>query len=296
MGPLAFAWFRIGLGLYLVLRFVGLIPYAREVFSRDGTVPNAELNFTAGILPNPLDHWDQPWQVQAFLGGLALLSLLFAAGVQRRVIAVLLAYGAACLFNRNNLISNPSLPYVGSLLLLSATVPRGEPLALQEAPEGRWFCPRWTVRAAWILLALGYTFSGLDKVMTCPSWRSGEALRFVLELPLARPGGLRDLLLGLPPASLKVLTWGALAVEICFLPLCVWARSRPWAWLAATLLQLGILATLGFAELTCGMLLVHWFAFDPAWVGSLRSTWQTWVSPQSPRMNHTFWIRSSPTS
>ena len=158
---------------------------------------------------------------------------------------------------------------MGSLLLLSVTVPPGEGLSPLRPPVAPWFFPRWSARAAWVLLALGYTFSGLDKLWACPSWRSGQALGLVLELPLARPGALRDLLLSLPAPFLALATWGALATEILCLPLCLWGRTRPFAWLAATLLQVGILATLGFAELTCGMLLVHWFVFDPRWLALL---------------------------
>lgn len=273
----AFAWFRLGLGLYLLLRFLGLIPYAGELFSREGTIPDPGLNLTHGILPNPLTVWDQPWQVQVFLGALAAGALLFALGVQRRPLALALAYGAACLFDRNNLISNPSLPYVGSLLLLSATIPAREPWRLFGSPsDEEFYFPRWTLRTAWLLLALGYTFSGLDKLSSAPSWGSGEALRFVLELPLARPTTLRELLLSAPPELLRLATWGALAVEVLCLPLCLFRRGRLAAWVAATGLQIGILFTLGFAELTLGMLLVHWFVLLPGW----RAFWER--SPSSP--------------
>lgn len=277
-----FAWFRVALGLYLALRFLALIPYAGEVFGRGGAVPDPALNLSAGVLPNPLARWDQPWQVQAFLALLVGLALLLAAGVARRSAALALAYGAACLFDRNNLISNPSLAYVGALLLLSATIPRGEPLSLEPAPREPWFCPRWALIAAWVLLAAGYTFSGLDKLTTSPSWRSGDALRFVLELPLARPSGLNQLLLGLPEPCLRLLTWGALAVEVTCLPLCLRRETRPWAWLAATLLQLGILITIGFAELTLGMLLVHAFVYDPAW-GRALGAWLSRRARPRPR-------------
>ncbi len=223
---------------------------------------------------------------------LTALALLFAAGVARRPVALVLAYGAACLFNRNNLIANPSLPYLGALLLLSCTVPRGEGLSLTTPARDDWFCPTWTERAAWILLATGYTFSGLDKLSSSPSWRSGEALRLVLELPLARPGALRELLLSLPSSALRLLSWGALGLEALALPLWLNAKTRPWAWVALTALQLGILCTLGFAELTCGMLLVHWASFDPTW-GPLGARG---LARLYSRMNQIFWIRSSATS
>ena len=286
-----FAALRIALGLFLAQRFLFLIPYAGEVFGRDGTMADSDLNFTAGILPSPLDHWDQPWQVQLCLVSLVALSLLFAAGVARRPAALVLAYGAACLFNRNNLIANPSLPYLGALLLLSCTVPRGEGLSPTSPARDDWFCPTWTVRAVWILLACGYTFSGLDKLSSSPSWRSGDALRLVLELPLARPGTLRELLLSLPSPALRLLSWGALGLEVLALPLWLSAKTRPWTWAALTALQLGILCTLGFAELTCGMLLVHWATLDPTWCASAREGWASYS-----RMNQIFWIRSSATS
>jgi len=53
-----------------------------------------------------------------------------------------------------------------------------------------------------------------------------------LQNPLARATWLRDTLLVMPPVVLGLATWGALAVELTF-----------------------------------GMLMLHAFTFDPAWLG-----------------------------
>lgn len=262
-----FAVLRVLLGLYLAVRFARLLPYGAELFSREGVLPEASLNFTYGILPNPLERWDSPLAVQAFLLGLVVLSILFTLGWRRRTCALLLWYGSACLFNRDNLISNPSLPYVGLLLLLCVCIPPGEPWRLGDRAGDRdWFFPAWAFRAAWVLMAAGYTYSGLDKLITAPSWRDGTALTHVLNLPLARPGPARDIMLGLPGGLRQCLTWAAVGAEVAFLPLALHPRSRRVAWLALAGMHLSVMALISFAELSLGMLLLHAFTFDPEWV------------------------------
>jgi predicted DCC family thiol-disulfide oxidoreductase YuxK len=129
--------------------------------------------------------------------------------------------------------------------------------------------PESVFRAAWIVMAVGYTYSGLTKLAS-PSWLDGSALRHVLENPLARPGALRDLLLALPAPALGVLTWGTLALEIAFAPLSLAARARRWLWAAMLALHLGLIALVDFADLSLGMVMLHLFTFDPAWVPGRR--------------------------
>ena len=92
ISPYQFALFRIALGLYLALHFAHLVPYGAELFSREGIFPDPGLNFTFGILPNPLEHWDSPALVIGMLVVLTVLSLLFAAGIARRPVAIVLWY------------------------------------------------------------------------------------------------------------------------------------------------------------------------------------------------------------
>ena len=156
--------------------------------------------------------------------------MLLAAGWKRAWVAVALWFVWAALFNRNVLISNPSIPYVGMLLLLIALVPDGEPWrwrGKRVAPKD-WAMPA-VFFAAWFLMATGYTFSGLVKLQS-PSWVNGSAFAHLLNNPLARPGWCRDVALGLPDWVHAVMTWGALAAELSFLPLCLTRKGRAWAW------------------------------------------------------------------
>lgn len=265
ISPAQFRIFRALLGLYLAVHFARLIPYGRELFSREGLFPDPAANLTHGLFPNPLALWDKPGDVTLLLAALTGLSALFALGVARRPAAVLLWFGWAALFHRNNLISNPSIPYVGLLLLLTVLVPPKEGLRLGgKGDPGRWRFPASVYWTAWIVLAGGYTYSGLAKLGS-PSWLDGSALEHVLRNPLARPNAVRELLLALPGPGLAVLTWGALAAEILALPLSLTRRTRLVSWSSLVALQLGILSVVSFADLTAGMLLAHLFVLDPSW-------------------------------
>jgi hypothetical protein len=180
-------------------------------------------------------------------------------------------YGWACLFNRNVLISNPSIPYVGLVLLLTALVPAREPLRLfgRTPQPAAFYMPGAVYWSAWLLMAVGYTFSGVVK-LSSPSWVDGTAFWHILQNPLARDGFVRDAVLGWPAWILHVLTWVPLALEIAFLPLALWQRSRPWAWLAMIGLHIGIMGLVSFADLSAGMIMLHLFTFDPRWISMFR--------------------------
>ena len=88
----------------------------------------------------------------------------------------------------------------------------------------------------------------------------------VLENPLARPGWLGALLLGLPEPVLRAATYGVLLLELLYAPLSLSRRLRPVLWVSLVSMHVGILWLVDFADLTLGMLLVHAYTFDPAWL------------------------------
>jgi hypothetical protein len=264
--PYQFSAFRIILGIYLVIHFVSLMPYAAEVWSNVGLLPDARLNITHGYFPSVLNVHDSPGFVQVFLGLLAVCAMLFLLGIQRQAVSLLLWYGWVCLFDRNNLILNPGIPIIGWLLLCCAVVPGGEPLSL--SPKGRedWRFPSLLFIGAWIIMSVGYSISGFDKFRS-PSWRDGTAIIHLLNNPLARDWWLRTTILSLPQAVLHIMTWGVLFLEMAFLPFAIWSKSRKWIWLLMIFMHLGILLIVDFADLTIGVLMIHWFTFDSRWLG-----------------------------
>ncbi len=272
-----YSLFRFVFGLYLALHFAQLVPWGAELFSSEGMLPDGSLSPFLHLFPNLFLLNDSPMFVQGALLSGVLLAALFAIGWYDRPAAVLLWLLWASLFGRNPLISNPGLPYVGLLLLLHAGLPSGSrgPYGAWSArnrvdPAGEWALPSDLQSVAWILMALGYSYSGWTK-LSSPSWLDGSAVREVLENPLARPGLLRDSLLALPDVLLQLVTWGALAFELGFCVLALSRRLRPLAWGAMLAMHVSLIVLLDFADLSLGMVLLHLFTFDPAWIRPRRA-------------------------
>lgn len=261
--------FRALLGAYLFVHFAQLVPWGAEVFSRGGVLPEASASPLLRLFPNVLALCDAPIFVTALLLAAAGLSLLLAIGWRDRIAAVLLWYVWACLFGRNPLIGNPGLPYIGLLLLVHACLP-GAPYGSwerrgQNDPGADWRMPQELYAVVWILMALGYSYSGYTKLVS-PSWVNGTAFIHVLNNPLARPGIVRDVLLWLPPMFLQAATWGALVAELSFAPLILCRRLRPWLWGGMLAMHLGLILLIDFADLSLGMVMLHLFTFDPGWL------------------------------
>jgi predicted DCC family thiol-disulfide oxidoreductase YuxK len=266
--------FRIVFGAYLCVHFLSLAPWGPELFSSHGMLPDASSSPLAFAFPNVLTAFDAPAFVTAVLLLAAGASVLFAAGWYDRAAAVLIWYVWACLLGRNPLILNPGIPYVGWLLLAHAILP-GAPYGSVAArgrpdPGGTWRMPAMIFAGAWILLSVGYTYSGVTKLVS-PSWLDGTAVVHVLENPLARPGPLRAAILSLPDGVLRLATWAALALELFFAPMALSRRLRPWIWTMALAMHLGLIALIDFADLSLGMVMLHLFTFDPGWVPALKA-------------------------
>lgn len=231
---------RIALGLYLAARLAGLVPF--------------------GFAPS--------WFGAALL--LAVTASLFlAVGLHDRAAAVIACCLGTWLVSRHPLLSNPGLPYLGFLLVAHACLPKGPYGSLaargRNDPGGGWRFPPAVFAVAWVLLAVGHSYGGLTKLAS-PSWTDGSALARVLDNPLPRPGFIHDLVARMPDLLLRVGTWGVLLFELLFAPLALLRRARPWLWLTSLSLHLPLILLIDFADRSLGMVLLHLFTFDPAWV------------------------------
>jgi len=266
----AFAAFRIGFGVLQLAVLLPLWPHAPELFSEAG-LPGRLVGDPGWLgKANPLRALPTPAMAQAVVGAMALCAAAVATGSLRRTAALGLWIGWVWLHDRNAAIVNPSLAYVGWLCLALAVAPPGEPgRPLARTPDRPgWALPLPLFRVAWILLACGYTISGIDKLGS-PSWQDGSAIRHVLDLPYARDTALRSAIQGAPWLT-EVLSRTALATELLFAPLALFRLTRPLVWLAAVGMHGAILVLLDFAPLTLGMLAIHAFTFDARWLSRWR--------------------------
>lgn len=264
-----YSLYRAALGSYLAVHLASLLPYGAEIFSDRGVLPSAALSPLAGWFPNIFAVAGAPWIVAAALCLGVAAALAFAAGWKDRWAAAALWYVWACLLGRNPLIANPSIPYVGWLLLAHLFVPPA-PYGSWDArrrgdPGGGWSLPQPLFAAAWAVMAISYSYSGLTKLQS-PSWFDGTAFSYVLGNPLMRDHAAAVFMMSLPVWILKSLTWGALSAELFFAPLALSARLRPFLWAGMLAMHLSLIGLVDFADLSLGMVMFHLFTFDPAWV------------------------------
>jgi predicted DCC family thiol-disulfide oxidoreductase YuxK len=268
-----YSLYRAVFGGYLFVHYCSLVVWGPELFSSAGVLPNPWTSPLARLFPNILVFWDSPGSVQFVLILAAGMSVLFAIGLWDRVAAVTLWYVSTCLVDRNPLITNPALPFLGWLLLAHALLPKTPYLSLsvrdRDDAVDRWRMPPELYAAAWLLMAVGYTYSGLNKLGS-PSWLDGSALTRILASPLARPGLLHVAMLHVPTGFLRCASWSALALEIGFAPLSLVRRARPWIWSGMCALHLSLFLLVAFPDLTAGMLILHIFTFEPSWLPAMQ--------------------------
>lgn len=262
-----FALVRIGLGLYSAVFSARLLPYAGELFAAGGLSENQWRGFMMfrEVFPNILDLASTPGAAQLFLLLHLVAALALAAGCARRVTAIVVWYGFACMVHRNMAVMNPAIAFIGWVCLASTLIPRGEGWSWKEVrPLPNWYFPRSLWRGAWMILALGYSVSGYAK-LDSPTWVDGSALALVVDMPHAARHPLADLVRNLPAWLMQLATWIALAGELLFAPLSVHWSSRSIAWSIMTIMHVALLVLMNFREISVAMLLVHAFTFDARW-------------------------------
>lgn len=241
--------FNTILGSYLTCHFAFLLQDTTELFSNNGMISNATKLETYNLVPNILFYYDNPFHVKLFVISLLISSLFLTFNKFTTIASLWTYYGWVCLFTRNYFISNPSLPYIGWLLL---SIPLTNKYTKKDLYYG-----------AWAIMALSYSVSGLHKLGS-KSWLNGSALYYILTSPLANNNYIVNTLLQYPDL-LKLMTWTSLFAEISFGFLGIFYHMRKYYWTFFMMFHIGILCTINFADLTFGVLMIHIYTFNKDW-------------------------------
>ncbi len=252
---------RAVVGGFLAIRFATWLPHAEDLFGPEGTVSSAGLNpFPIPALTPMLDAvFAAP---SLIVGALLVLSLVHASGRLPRASALLLFVGMALCFHRNQLILNPSMPFLAWWMLSHAVMPR------EDGADREPFWRRYR-DVTWWITGLAYTYSGVTKLMS-PSWQRGQAGALIMGSPLGRDHLLVQTLERWPQL-LTAGTYAMLWVELAMLPLALCRRTRPYALVALIGLHLSLLATVNIADITVGMLVFHVTQLEAGWFGRSRA-------------------------
>ena len=256
-------------GATLFVHFAQLLFFGAELQSTVGPISGITASPLHRLFPDILFVWDSPTALTTLIVFGAAASFALLIGCRDRIASLVLWYVWACLFVRTPLIANPSLPIVGLLLLVHAALP-ARPFGSWDArgrldPDSGWRMPSGIYTTVWLVMALGYSYSGATKLLS-PSWIDGSALAYILDNSIIRPAFLQEILSSMPSPLIRVAAWGVLTVELLFAPLALSRRVRPWLWLTLLGMHLGLMSLVEFSDLSMGMVLLHLFAFDPAWV------------------------------
>ena len=256
-------------GATLLVHFIQLLVFGEELPSTAGPLADVTANPLHQLFPELFFVWDSPAAVATLIAFGAAASFALLIGCRDRIASLVLWYVWACLFVRTPLIAHPSLPIVGLLLLVHAALP-ARPFGSWDArgrldPDSGWRMPSGIYTTAWIVMALGYSYSGATKLLS-PSWIDGSALAYILDNSIIRPAFLQETLSSMPSPLIRIAAWGVLTVELLFAPLALSRRVRPWLWLTLLGMHIGLMSLVEFSDLSMGMVLLHFFTFDPAWV------------------------------
>src|SRR5262245_55934633 len=200
----------------------------------------------------PADVSSMPRLAILVVGWLAAAALV--VGWRDRVAALLLAVGWFASIGRN-LVDGDSGPVLVAFVLLAHACTPPAPFLSWAArgrvdPDGGWRMPPPLFAAAWLLLTLDYAASGVTR-LTNSVWRSGVILGHTFALG--------------PPIS-TLLVWGVPALELAFVPLALFSRTRALAWCALFLVALTRLALGHGPQTKVGLVLLHGFTFDSDWL------------------------------
>ncbi len=232
-------------GLYLLYYTIHVWPYAVEIFSDEGVLPNFQKNWTFGYFPNYLYVWDSSLAIHFTFAFRFICAILIIFRIRLFECGLLSWYFWACLYNRNNMIEDPSVPYVGWMCIA---------LALFSKKS---LCPYISL-TGWGLMILGSFYNAISK-FSSPSWIDGQAIALIFQLPIAYSHSK----FLLPFAS--VLTYLAIASQLVGPILCLFYKTRFWGWAIITSMHIFILVTLDITQVSLAMLLFQLFFWRPTW-------------------------------
>ena len=246
-----FVIWRAIFGAYLLIYFIKIFPHAMLVFNKDlfGSYSNKFFLYT---VPNILYFFQG--SVKLIIVILMILSIAIIFGSFVRISSFLIWIGWVTLYNSNTLISNPSYGYIGWLLLALVFIP--------ETNKKSWKIPNLLLIGAWIILSLGYLFSGIRKFLFLSQWKNGDALFLLYTSPIAREFSA-NLMLALP---LQFLTWFTIILFVVFPFLILFHKTRVYAWFTLLIIHIIVLITLDLTQVSLGIIVFHLFVFDLDWL------------------------------
>lgn len=184
-------------------------------------------------------EWVKPWPgdgMYVHMGVLGLFALFISVGFLYRISAALFFLGFSYIFLLERALYLNHLYFVCLVSFLMIFVPADRAFSVDALlrPQIRTsavpFWPLWILRTQ---LAIVYIFAGIAKLNS--DWVRGEPLRTWLRELQSTPyvGSLFQ-----RSEAFHLISWGGLLFDLLIVPLLIWRRTRPFAFLAAVCFHL----------------------------------------------------------
>jgi len=256
-----YSLFRALLGLWMLFLFGRFLPLGASLA---GKSPPEEVleNPIVRSFPNLFAVSSSSAVATGLIVVGMLLAVLLIVGYFDRWAAIGLWYLWACVYTLSPETAGKALPWMGWLLLAHACVPPAPFGSLAARgrvdPRGGWRMSLPAYLSAWVLLAAGYAIAGSIGLIDAWRFEPQNRLHTAFALSQRLPAGLIYLMLWIPALF-----------GVLFSPLVMLPNLRPWIWLVGLVGQFTGLCLGIDPELRLGMMLLHLFVFDPAWVPAL---------------------------
>lgn len=178
--------------------------------------------------------------------------------------SLLLWYIFVCFGLINPLTTNIGSQTLLMLLIISAFV--GIPFKKTDTDSNKYIYTKpFIFLALWINFAMYYFYSGYTKMISY-AWSSGDALVFIGNHHLFRPGLSYDIYTKIPDYFKKLLTYFVILDELV-VPLAFLGKNiMEKIWYSVFLLQLGLLFFMNLSDIQVLMLIYSLVVYDPVWI------------------------------
>ena len=256
-----FSLVRTLFGMWLIQHFIFLIPHGSELFSSEGM----KVAGGALYLKDSLAPLRSPAGITAVLILATASSIMFTIRIKRALNSFFLFLCWIFLFHQDLLSYNPGVPYIGWMLIALALVPSTEERFFWENKHPDFSFPPVLFWGLWIIVATGYSASGIHKFLYSPLWREGRAFIYILDYPAARSEFIKEAYYSIPLLFQKIICWAVILIESLFFLSIINTGFRKWMWILNTSMHLGILITLKFGGLSVIMIIIHMFMIEDSW-------------------------------
>ena len=220
--PDALGMFRIGMGLYWLLRWLVLLPHVELIFSGDGMyfpfrdAPGSwprDLDSLLGWLTPPMPPWIAWLLYLGTLGCLVLVILGWRTRLALGSYLVLFVYHYLVYLHMQDSSFDRLSLLIGVFLLVS---PCGQAFSLDSRrhDEAAGEAPLWAQRLICLQVSLMYLGTGLAKISST-SWANGDLLASTLIGDWATPAAFWWMRLDLSRGWLDLASLGVKLFEIC---------------------------------------------------------------------------------